>query len=195
MSEILGKITDLLKANGWQTAMIAIVSAAFLYMSKAGIAPSIGSEIQLIIWLVMLVSAALAVASFASWAQSKIALPANAVLRRRAIRKARQSFIDYLPYLTERERQILGYLRHYKIKMFTGDHDGGYAATLLASGFVRYIGTSGQTFDIDKVLFAVPDHIWEMMEARPDAFPHRPELSDGHPQVEVHPWRIPWMLP
>lgn len=111
--------------------------------------------------------------------------------RSRAHHKKRiQEFIADIPYLTEKEKTILGYLRHYKKKRFTGAQDAGHAATLLSKGYIRYIGVKGQTVSIMDVPFEVSSHVWEVVEARPDDFPHRPEYSDRSKKVEVKPWRM-----
>jgi hypothetical protein len=93
----------------------------------------------------------------------------------------------------DRSRQILGYLREKKTKSFTADHDGGYAGTLLARGFIRYIGVRGQTFDMDKCPMAVSEHVWKVMEEQPVAFPYEPEYRSTYgKRYEMEPWRIPW---
>ncbi|WP_306005602.1 hypothetical protein [Aquicoccus porphyridii] len=104
-------------------------------------------------------------------------------------KKRVQEFIADIPYLTENEKVILGYLRHYKQKRFTGAHDAGHARTLLSRGYVRYIGVAGQAIDPRDVPFEVSSHVWEVVEARPDDFPHRPKYSDKTKRVEVFPWR------
>ncbi|WFE76021.1 hypothetical protein [Roseinatronobacter sp. S2] len=110
--------------------------------------------------------------------------------RRKAFHtKKKQAFLADIPYLTDKERIILGYLRHHKQKRFTGAQDAGHAVTLLAKGYVQFIGVKGQAIDLLDVPFEVTSYVWEVVEALPDEFPHRPQYSDRSKAVEVHPWR------
>lgn len=191
--DFLSKSIDLLKASGWQTAMIAVGCGLLLYLSRVGIIPAMDPWMVILAWAAMLIAAGLAVASLLSALQG-VAESGWAGWRRR---RARQSQIDafrkHLPFLGDKERQILGYLRHNKQKTFIADHDGGYASTLLAQRFVYYIGVPGQTFDLDKTPMAVAEHVWTVMQEQPEAFPYKPEYNDRD-DVETYPWRIPWQL-
>ena len=110
--------------------------------------------------------------------------------RRKALyAKCVQDFIADIPYMTDKEKIILGYLRHHKQKRFTAAQDGGHARTLLSKGYVRYIGVKGQAIDLMDVPFEVARHVWEVIEARPNDFPHRPKYSDGRLKAEIQPWR------
>lgn len=99
-------------------------------------------------------------------------------------------FKEDIPYLTEKEKKILGYLRHHKQKRFTGASDAGHATTLLSKGYIRFIGVRGQIVDAMDMPFEVAEHVWEVIEAQPDDFPHVPEFSDrSSGRVEMQPWR------
>jgi hypothetical protein len=195
MFDALSKYLDLLKASGWQTGAIAAAAGLFLYLSQAGVLPPLDPPwVVLIVWAIIFVCGALAAASLGSTLQAGARSLLARFKRYQAYRTAEQAFRDYVPHLTEEERIILGYLREKNQKTFVADHDGGYANMLLARGFVVYIGTRGQSFDIDKVPMAVPDHVWKVIQEMPEQFPYKPEFSDrtrGR-KVEVEPWRIPW---
>lgn len=195
MFEAFSKYLDLLKASGWQTGMIAIAGALFLYLSKINVLPPLDPPwIALVAWAIVFVCGALAAASLATVIQAFVRSLYAHFSHYRARKKAEQAFRAYVPHLTEKERIILGYLREKNQKSFTADHDGGYAGTLLARGFIVYIGRPGQSWDMDKVPMGVPDHVWKVIQEMPDQFPYRPEFSDGTRgrKTELSPWRIPW---
>jgi hypothetical protein len=194
MEEAFGRFLDLLKASGWQVGAIALAAALFLYLGGTGVIPGVEPWMKLVAWTIMLFSGALALAAIGTASHKGARASLVVWHRHRARQKAEQAFRDYIPYLTEKERQILGYLREKKQKTFVADHDGGYAGTLLARGYVTYIGVRGQSFDIDKTPMGVAEHVWKVMEERPADFPYQPEYSDGPGRrVETHPWRIHWM--
>ncbi|TIL64486.1 hypothetical protein [Mesorhizobium sp.] len=188
----LSKALEYLKTAAWQTTTIAIATALFLYLSKAGILPTLDPLPALVAWIILFLSAALSVASLLASTQRGVEALLGLFLKRRARLRAEQTFRAHEPFLSGTERQILGFLLNYRLKTFTGDQDGGYAGTLIARGFIRYIGVHGQTFDMDKCPLAIPDFVWKVMEEMPDKFPHKPVFSEGRDSVEVEPWRIPW---
>ena len=194
MTELLAKFIDLLKASGWQTAMIAAGTALFIYLSHDGVLPALEPPlIELVAWAVLFVSAALAAASLISAVQQVLRHGWKQLQLHRAIRNRRNTFIKNIPFLSEDERRILGYLREKKQKTFTADHDGGYANTLIAKRYVGYIGAPGQSFDFDKVPMAVADYVWDIIQERPADLPYAPVYRENGRRYEVQPWRIHWM--
>jgi hypothetical protein len=197
MFEVISKYLDLLKASGWQTGMIALAAGLFLYLSNIGILPPLDPPwLTLVVYAVLFTSGALCAAAIGSAIQDGAKAIWGWVQRRRAKAKAKQAFVNDIPFLNEKERQILGYLREKRQKTFDVDQDGGYASTLLGKRYIYFIGQTGQTWDPRRVPVAVAEHVWEVMQERPNDFPYRPEFStEGRgPKVEMHPWRIPWML-
>ncbi|TIL23674.1 MAG: hypothetical protein E5Y88_22375 [Mesorhizobium sp.] len=190
----LAKALEYLKTAGWQTTSIAAATALFLYLSKAGTLPPLDAFSTLVAWIILFLSGALSVAAVAGGAQRGLEAAWKVFQRRQARRGEEQSFRSYVPFLTEKERQILGYLFAHKQKTFVADRDGGYAGTLIARRIIRYIGVPGQTYDLNKCPLAVADCVWKVMEEQPESFPHSPILSDGGDKVEVEPWWIPWQL-
>lgn len=151
----------------------------------------IGTWARPLITIILVGSGCLFVFSAMSTAWESTTGVRTSWLRKRWYKKRRQDFIDDIRFLTERERKILGYLRHYNQKRFTGTQDGGHARTLVAKGYVHFIGVEGQGVDPMNVPYEVADYVWEVIEARPNDFPHQPVFSSGQARTEVHPWRVP----
>jgi hypothetical protein len=92
----------------------------------------------------------------------------------------------YIPFMTEKEKQIIGYLLKHNQKTFTAAVDGGYAVTLIARGIiVRQMAPGQQALEQD-VPMGVPEHIWEVLQNHKDEFPYKPDIHRG---VEAYPWR------
>ncbi|URK88435.1 superinfection exclusion B family protein [Rhizobium sp. RCAM05350] len=190
MEALFGRAIEFLKASPWQTGAIAFACGLLLFLSSIEITPNLNSPLKLTIWAVLLFSASLTLAALA---ESLKDLAVQALTKRRVrqqIKLSQEAFRQYVPFLSDKERQIFGYLLEKRVKTFTGDHDGGYAGTLIARGFIRYAGVRGQTFDQDKCPLMVPDYVWEVLEEMRADFPYRPENVRGG---EMHPWRISWM--
>jgi hypothetical protein len=174
--------------------MIAAAAAALLLLSHIQVIPPLDNSWTLVAWAVLLLGTGLALAPVFAAAQRA---STNAIGKAQAQREKmkaseafKQRFKDYLPYLTDKERAIFGYLLKHKQKHFTADLDGGNAAGLMAQQFVIRIGVAGQAFDYDEVPMGVPDKVWEVLEEQPETFRYKPEMSgSGRDAVEFHPWR------
>lgn len=143
--------------------------------------------------IVGLVCGLLAIASMASAAlrffplQTWLLHAINRYQTKRAVR-------DYIPHMTDKEKQIVAYLLAKNQKMFTAESDGGYAAPLLSRGIVVVAARPGQHVTMSDVPMAIPDHIWEVLAECKDQFPYKPERSrERGAEFETHPWRVPWM--
>ncbi|MBY2906055.1 hypothetical protein [Rhizobium leguminosarum] len=190
MEAYLGKALEFLKTSGWQTGSIAAADALFIYLSSTGVLPELGQSLLLAAWVILFLSTALTVAAIGQSVQVKGKAYFASLAMRQNIRKLEKEFRDQVPYLSGKERQIFGYLLHHRIKTFTADHSGGYAATLIARRYIHYAGVRGQSFDIDECPMLVPDYVWKVLEEDPSNFPYIPDLESGH---EAQPWRIHWM--
>ena len=91
----------------------------------------------------------------------------------------------YIPHMTEREKNIIGYLLKNNQKMFTGAADGGYAVTLISRGIVVRAMRSGQQASVFDVPYMIPDDIWDVLIRHKDKITYKPRMKGG---VEVHPW-------
>lgn len=93
---------------------------------------------------------------------------------------------NYIPHMTDKEREIIAYLLNKNQKTFTCAVDGGYANTLMARGIVVSATRRGQIFDGENMPATIPDAVWDILIKYKDQFPYR--TTD-----ETHPWRIHWM--
>ena len=191
--EHLAKLLDILRARPGQLGGLALGSAAFAWLLVSPVMPP--SAEGAFIWMaaalcVMCMSAGLVFGTAVEWAVGQI----GRRLRRELIaRRNRAVFRAYVPYLTPKERKILGYLLHHKQKTFEIAADGGHAGGLLARGFIQFRGVAGQAFDIDNRIAVVPDDVWVVMEELSSDFPYSPEIDgSGRNRVETHPWRVDW---
>ena len=100
----------------------------------------------------------------------------------RYIARTKKEVREYIPYMTKKDRDIIGYLLHHKQKMFQTGSDGGYATPLISKGIVRRAAKGGQVVDLLSVPFEIPDHVWAVLEEHRKDFPYLPP-RDKHP-----PW-------
>jgi hypothetical protein len=152
--------------DGWFVAFHAFCWLAFLvslFLTLANMGHTVTDFLQPRIWL-------------ATW------------VRRR---QQRQTTLEYIPFMTEKERKIVAYLLHHKQKTFTAASDGGYATTLISRQIVVRALVPGQMFAGEDMPLMIPDHIWDVLAEHKDAFPYTPQHR--HDGVEPHPWRVPWM--
>jgi hypothetical protein len=168
------KWLEILRARGWQTTFLAFGSAVFLWLAALGVIPTDTLPwIIPIVWLALLLCGSLALASIGQAAAHTF--PAHLwVQRRMLLRKAQRKVADDIPFMSDKERQIIGYLLHHRLKMFDCADDGGHAAALIARGMVVAAAARGQIFDMERVPMAVPDHVWAVLKKHADQFPSSP---------------------
>lgn len=92
--------------------------------------------------------------------------------------------------MTEKEREIIGYLLAKNQKLFIAAHDGGYAMPLISQKIVIVALQGGQTFDIENTPMVIRDYIWKILQEHKDQFPYTSPRDGG----EAEPWRIPRMV-
>lgn len=194
--ELITKTLDLIKASGWQNAMLSIGAWLYIWASRKGHVPELEGGWIAVAHVFAFATGALALASVGGQLQRvcvHLLDLGKAWFKRRA---AQKQFERKIELLDDRERQIFGYLLHNRQQAFQVAADGGYAAKLIAQGFViRIAASGGQLVDYNDVPVKVPDYIWEVLERRKADFPHRPEYAPSRgraERVEMHPWRIPW---
>ena len=194
--EQLTKTLDLIKASGWQNAMLSLGAWVYIWASRQGHVPALEGGWMAVAHVFAFATGALALAAIGSQLQRLCAFLLGLGKARMARRAAQKRFEQKIELLDDRERQIFGYLLHHRQQAFQVAADGGYAAKLMAQGFVvRIAAAGGQIVDYDDVPVKVPDYIWEVLERRKADFPHRPEYAQSRgraERVEMHPWRIPW---
>lgn len=79
--------------------------------------------------------------------------------------REKQAFREYLPYATDIERAILGYLVSKGQKSFTVTVDGGLANTLVSRGLIRRMVAPGQSVSVLHVPHQVSPAVWEVLES------------------------------
>ena len=179
------KLSDIFKASGSQAFALAVACGGFLYLSKSGFVPPLEP------WVLPLVAFA-GIFAGALWGALALRSLWNLVdlgshwKRRRLSRARRKAVENYIPHMSEQERQIIGYLLERNQKSFDCDVDGGNAAPLIARGIIVCALRRGQMFDMDRMPMTVPDDVWDVLSKHRHVFPERYEGS-------IHPWRIHWM--
>ncbi|MCY1126172.1 hypothetical protein OU426_04835 [Frigidibacter sp. RF13] len=170
------KWLELLKASGWQLGALSLSLAAFWALIKFGVLPAI--DMPLIVYglpLAVLVTGFLALFGAAEQGAGVLAEKRRKAVAERDQQKKLQNQKDelaaYLPFLTDREKRILGYLLHNSQKTFTAHIDGDLAASLYNRGFVKLLAKPGQHVSQIHASFGVPDHLWEVLEANKKCFP------------------------
>jgi hypothetical protein len=180
---------EVLKASGWQTLSVALASGLFLLLAALGWVPALAPWMKQAAAFGLLLGACLSLGSLATsvikWFPIHLWF-ARWIKRRSEERELR----EYIPHMTPRERQIIGYLLAKNQTSFGSDSDGGYAANLLSRGIVRVVAKHGQHIDVRDVPMYVPKHLWKVLETQRAEFPYSPSRRG---EVEVQPWRIGWM--
>jgi hypothetical protein len=95
---------------------------------------------------------------------------------------------EYIEHMTEKDREIIGYLLHRNQRMFEADQSAGHARLLYSRGIVRIAAQHGQVIDAENVPFEIPKHIWDVLVKHKAKFPYD---NSGD---ETHPWRVDWMV-
>lgn len=183
------KWLEILKASGWQTAALTAAFGIFIILVKTKIIPTTDNPL----WIALpafgaLTCGFLALANIGDQA-TKLFRPGLRFNVFRRKRRDQKMVRDFIPYMTEKDRTIIGYLLHHNQKMFQYEDTGGYAAPLISKGIICAAGKHGQIIDSQWVPFEIPDHVWTVLEEHRDSFPYEPPAKD-----EKHPWAIHWMV-
>ncbi len=94
---------------------------------------------------------------------------------------------EYIPHMTQQDREIIAYLLHHNQRMFECAWDGGRARLLIARGIVRSAQRPEQMVDSENVPMEIPKPVWNLMLKHKAKFPYKPSRDGGHP------WRVHWM--
>jgi hypothetical protein len=116
--------------------------------------------------------------------------PGAWILHYVGVRKQRAHLRSYIPNMTPKEREIIGYLLSHNQKLFIAAYDGGHAVPLISQGIAIVAVQPGQTFDFEKTPFVIPDHLWSVLQEHRSQFPCDARDND---EAEAYPWRIDWM--
>jgi len=180
---------DVIKATGPQALALAIACGLFLFVVHVLNLPLEGFTLAifLIDLLVFLISSCWAVISAFVYLINFIDL-AGKIQKWRRDRQFQSAVRSYLPYMTDKEKEIITYLLAHNRKTFTAAADFGYAATLASRGIVKMVVVPGAEFDPEQMTVIVPDVVWKVLEEHKDNFVYEGEKN------RPHPWRVPWQL-
>lgn len=179
------KWLELLKASGWQTTALAAATGAFLIYIKSADDPGVAAWVFPLVLFGFLLSACLSLASIASEAVTLFNLHGRFTSWRNR-KRFQESVRSYLPYMTDKEREIIGCLLAKNQKSFEAADDGGFAAGLMGRGIVQVAARPGQLLDPFRVPMVVVDAAWEIFEKERERFPY-----DQSRAGKAHPWRVP----
>ena len=185
------KWLEILKASGWQTTALTLAFGIFIILVKKDVVPTGDDPLWIALpMLGFLICGFLALTSIFSALINAIK-PAARIDQWRFKKNDQKKVKELIPYMTDQDKAIIGYLLHHNQKMFNADQDGGYAAPLISKGIVRMSGQHGQVMDMTRIPFEIPDHIWKISEQNSSNFPYSPPPGN---ETEVYPWAIPWMV-
>ncbi|MBR9778299.1 MAG: hypothetical protein GYB52_03035 [Rhodospirillales bacterium] len=193
MLDPASKLLELLKASGWQSTMIAVASWLLIYLGKSGDIPHFDSQfVELSAWVVALLSSGLAAASFCAFAAKYCGIAIKSIVasvqRKLKQKKFRRLVLEEISNLSQKEIQILGYLREKNQKVFEADTGGGNASTLISRGWISIYAAYDQQIELRRCPFKVNDIVWDIIQSYPDSFPYKRENYRGQ---EIAPWRRP----
>ena len=183
------KWLEILKANGWQTTALTAACIAIIFLVKQNIIPTTDNPLWIAIPSIFgVIFGFLSLAAIGNAFVTTFELGTR-IRRWLFMRNKAKEVNDFIPYMTDKDREIIGYLLYHNQKTFQASSDGGYAASLIAKGIVRVACKQGQIIDHSLVPFEVPDFAWEVLEQNRDSFPYKPPQKS---KTEDHPWIIPW---
>lgn len=166
----------ILKASAWQLVGLSLALSMFWLLLRAEILPP--SDSALVVYglpLAILTTAGLGLASLVEqvtkWATAALKKRCEATEQKRRISEHQRKFVEHIPYMTNDELAIYGYLLAHSRKSFTAEVDGGHAASLYKRGFIQTDAQIGHAYRRSEFPFSVPDHIWSILEENRDKFP------------------------
>jgi hypothetical protein len=176
---------EILKASGGQSAAVAAACGSLLLANRWGWVPTLDPWMVIAAAFGLVLSGCLALVSAVTSVWKVFPADKWVVYRLKLWRQARRAE-EYIPHMTKKEQDIIGYLLKHNQKMFTGAVDGGHAVTLISRGIIVRAMVSGQQASAFDVPFMIPDHIWNGLLKNKDKIKYTPELNRG---TEVSPWR------
>lgn len=183
----MDKLIDVLKAGTWKAFGLAIAAGLAIAGLRLGIIPDPGTTFVFAVYVAFLLGCALTLVG-AFQALAGYIQPGVWLVHWRNQGDRKREAKNYIEFMTEDDRKIIGYLLHHNRKTFSGSIDGGYARELIARGIINQATRPGYSFDPENIPFAVNEQAWKVFVARKDEFPLIDDDDGGHP------WRVPWML-
>jgi hypothetical protein len=189
-SKALDVVKGVLTEGGWTKTAIAAACGLFLRFSHWGWVPPLEPWMVQAATFGLLLFGFLALASFIDAAHKFFPLNKWAV-HLVTLHREKVGLRKFIPYMTPKEREIIGYLLAKNQKTFLAAKDGGHAVTLLSRGIVIIVARDGQQLDPDDVPMTIPDHLWDVLAENRDQFSYTVSEDDDD-ETEVHPWRDDW---
>ncbi len=185
------KWLEILKASGWQTTALTLACIVIVVLIKQDIIPTDNSPLWVAIPSIFgLIFGFLSLAAIGD-TFVKAFKPNKRFMQWLWRRNKVKEVSSFMPYMTDDDRKIIGYLLYHKQKTFQADSDGGYAAPLISKGVISIACKQGQVYDPSRTPFEIPDYIWQVLEQNKSSFPYKPPKKG---ETEKHPWAIPWMV-
>lgn len=166
----------ILKASAWQLLGLSFALSVFQLLLWSEILPPSASPFVVYgLPLAILITAGLGLASLieqvTKWVTAALKKHCEAREQDRKIAEHQRKFVEHIPYMTENELAIYGYLLTYSRKSFTAEMDGGHAASLYKRRFIQTDAQNGHSYGAYEFPFSIPDHIWSVLEENRDQFP------------------------
>lgn len=190
MNPVDPKWLEILKASSWQTLSLALACLMILLLIRSGTMPTNDNPIWIALPMVgFVIFGCLGIGGAASSAANYFRFgQAFAVWREK--KRDMKKVENYIPYMTNQDKAVIGYLLHHNLRMFHTLSDAAGAAPLLTKGIIRIALKNGQYYNEYRIPFEVPDHIWEVLEKHRYMFPYTPSYKG---KAEVYPWATNWM--
>ncbi|MDO8273450.1 MAG: super-infection exclusion protein B [Gammaproteobacteria bacterium] len=184
---------EILKASGWQTSLLTIACVLILVLISKGVIPTTGSPLWIAVPAIgAIVFGSLSLAAIGSALVKFIQPGVHIKLWLKKGQKLKE-VRELIPFMSDKDKEILGYLLYKNQRMFQSDQDGGYAAPLISKGIIKIsVSVEDEQFVHSSwVPFEIPDYIWRELVARKEMFPYSPP---GRGKTEVYPWAIDWRV-
>ena len=183
------KWLEILKASPGKTFALACAFGGLLLADHWGSLPPVAPWMVQVAVLGLLICAFLTIVGFLAAINKSVGIQ-EWLLYLIEKRRAQKEVSDYIPHMTDKERQIIGYLLAKNQKVLEADYDGGHATTLLSRGIiVRYV-QPGQVARGMSTPMTIPDHVWKVLVKHKARFEYEPPRAG---EQESPPWRIHWM--
>ena len=185
-------VTPLVNAllNPRLTAAVAIAAGILLYLNSRHLLPVAlepGSVLGVLVAGILCGCLAYINIGASLWTATKGLR--HSCTRRMTIHQDKKRIEREIPFLTPKERGIIGYLLAKDQKMFGVLPDGEEAITLISKGFVVSPPRQPPALHRD-IAVVIPDHVWEVLTKHRGEFPYEPSKRG---ETEVQPWRTHWM--
>jgi hypothetical protein len=178
---------ELLKASAGKTFALACAFGALLLANRWEWLPPLAPWMVQLAVVGLVICTFLTIGNFLSWINKSLGVRTfimYCIERRQAQKEVR----DYIPQMTDKERQIIGYLLVKNQKVFHANYGGGHAATLISRGIiVRHVPPGQVVAPGAHIPMTIPDHVWRVFVNHKADFHYDPPRLG---EQEIPPWRM-----